>query len=139
MISLIKSRVMIIDVLQNCTMMIIAQVFSIKSPNILLQALRKRRKKEAKTKDRKKNEKIGMNRNEKNIRSFAQLNILHIPRAIISFIRPCDCPTSIDWFTATSHTRRVVIKNVLRKMVKNQQFEQNDRRRNKVRSIKLIP
>ena len=75
----------------------------------------------------------------KKIRSFAQLNILHISLAIRSFIRPCDCRTSIDWFTATSHTRRVVIKNVLRKMVKNQQFEQNDRRRNIVRSIKLIP
>ena len=76
---------------------------------------------------------------KKNIRSFAQLKILHISRAIKSFIRPCDCPTSIDWFTATSHTRCVVIKTVLRKMVKNQQFEQNDRRRNIVRSIKLIP
>ena len=60
-----------------------------------------------------------MNINEKkNIRSFAQLNILHISRAIRCFIRPCDCPTSIDLFTATSHTRRVVIKNILRKMVK---------------------
>ena len=76
---------------------------------------------------------------KKNIRSFAQLNILHISRAIRSFIRPCNCPTSIDWFTATSHTRRVVIKNVLRKMVKYQQFEQNDRRRNIARAIKLIP
>ena len=76
---------------------------------------------------------------KKKIRSFAQLNILHISRAIRSFIRPSDCPTFIDWFTATSHTRRVVIKNVFRKMVKNQQFEQNDRRRNIVRSIKLIP
>ena len=137
MLSLIKSRVMIIDVLQNCKMMIIAQVFSIKSPNILLHALRKKKVKDKKTE--KKNEKIGMNINEKNIRSFAQLSFLHISRAIRSFIRTCDCPTSIDWFTATSHTRRVVIKNVLRKMVKNQLFEQNDRRRNIVRSIKLIP
>ena len=76
---------------------------------------------------------------KKNIRSFAQLNISQIFRAIRFFIRPCDCPTAIDRFTATSHTRHVVIKNVLRKMVKNQQFEQNDRRRNIVRSIKLIP
>ena len=36
------------------------------------------------------------------------------------------------------HTRPVVIKNVLRKMVKNQQFESNDRRRNIVRRIKFI-
>ena len=116
-VSLIKSRVMIIDVLQNCKMIIIAQVFSIKSPNILLHALRKRRKKRVKDKktEKKNEKKIGMNINEKNIRLFAQLNILHISRAIRSFIRPCDCPTSIDWFTATSHTRRVVIKNVLSK------------------------
>ena len=72
MLSLIKSRLMIIDVLQNCKIMIIAKVFSIKSPNILLHALRKRRKKESKTKrQKKKNEKIGMNRNEKKI--FARL------------------------------------------------------------------
>ena len=76
MLSLIKSLVMIIDVLQNCKMMIIAYVFSIKTPNILLHALRKRRKKEPKTKRQKrKNDKIGIYRNEKrkkNIRSFAQ-------------------------------------------------------------------
>ena len=72
MLSLIKSRVMIIDVLQNYKMMIIAQVFSIKPPNILLHALRKRRKKEPKTKKKpEKNEKIGMNINEKKI--FARL------------------------------------------------------------------
>ena len=63
MLSLIKSRVMVIDVLQNCKMMILAQVFSIKTPNNLLHASRK---KESKTKRQKrKNEKIGMNRNEK--------------------------------------------------------------------------
>ena len=112
MLSLIKTRVMIIDVLQNCKMMIIAQVCSIKSPNILLHALRKRRKKRVKDKktEKKRMKKIGMNINGKKNRSFAQLNILHIYRAIRSFIRPCDCPTSIDWFTATSHARRVVIK-----------------------------
>ena len=66
MLSLIKSRVMIIEVLQNCKMTIIAQVFSIKSPNILLHALRKRNKK-----TEKKNQKIGMNINEKKI--FARL------------------------------------------------------------------
>ena len=103
MLSLIKSRVMIIDVLQNCKMMIIRQGFSIKTPNILLHASRKKRKKESKTKRQKrKNEKIGMNRNEKG-KIFARY--LHISRAIRSFIRPCDCPTSIDCFTATSpHT-----------------------------------
>ena len=99
-----------------------------------------KKKKSKRQKDRKRmKKKIGMNINEKKNRSFAQLNILHISRAIRSFIRPCDCRTSIDLFTATSHTRRLVIRNVLRKMVKNQQFEQNDRRRNIVRSIKLIP
>ena len=66
MLSLIMSRVMIIDVLQTCKMIIIAQVFSIKSPNILLHALRKRRKKVKDIKTEKKNEKkIGMNINEK--------------------------------------------------------------------------
>ena len=60
---------MIIDVLQNCEMMIIAQVFSIKSPNILLHALRKRRKK---IKDKKTEKRKGMNiLNEKQI--FARL------------------------------------------------------------------
>ena len=64
--ALIKSRVMIIDVLQNCKMMIIAQVFSIKSPNILLHALRKKKKKRVKDKKTEKRMKtIGMNRNEK--------------------------------------------------------------------------
>ena len=59
-----KSRVMIIDVLQNCKMMIIAQVFSIKTPNILLHASRKKKVKD------KKNEK--KNRNEKG-KIFARL------------------------------------------------------------------
>ena len=114
MLSLIKSRVMIIDVLRNCKMIIIAQVFSIKSPNILLHALRKRRKKESKTKNRKRMKKIGMNINEKkNIRSFAQLNILHISRAIRFLLDPVTVLLLV-----TSHTRRVVIKTVLRKMVK---------------------
>ena len=144
MLSLIKSRVMIIDVLKNCKMMILPQVFSIKTPNILLHASRrqKRKEKESKTKGQKrKNEKIGMNRNEKG-KIFARLLSLTFyifSRAITSFTRTYDCPASIDWFTATSHTRRVVIKIVLRKMARNQQFEPNDRRRNINRSIKLIP
>ena len=68
MLSLIKSRVMIIDVLQNCKMMIIAQVFSIKTPNILLHASRKKRriKKSQRQKDRKERmKKKGMKRKEK--------------------------------------------------------------------------
>ena len=36
------------------------------------------------------------------------------------------------------YTRRVEIKNVLRKLVKKQQFESNDRIKNIVRTIKLI-